>query len=280
MFIETLEIVNTGVSIFDLSEKLFPTFKKFLSLLKNGELRVAILGAGGTGKTTLGKLFSGEFGFDSFLGGYEESIAINAYKLESNVFGSIVVAPGQKRREDTWDDLLREIADGEIDLIIHLTSWGYHSFGSFGYQEHRLYQNGMTIDEFVEIYTRDCLDRELEVLRRVEPHISIAKQKKTILITLVTKQDLWWNDRLKVKQHYIAGEHEKLIDQIRQKRGSSNFIHEYCSVYLVLENLISGKGELLKPTTSGYDQRLKWANYKKLIDTIEALLNISMNIEE
>ena len=135
----------------------------------------------------------------------------------SQPFGqSIVVAPSQKRREDTWDDLLRSLADGKIKLIIHVVSFGYHSFGEFSYTQHRLYQNGMTIQEFLEVYTDDCRNRELDVLKRIEPHISIADQKKTIFITLVTKQDLWWNNRLEVREHYSNGEYENLIQNIRK----------------------------------------------------------------
>jgi hypothetical protein len=101
---------------------------------------------------------------------YQESISIEQYKLESNKIGSVRVAPGQKRREDTWDDLLRTLVGGKIKLIIHVVSWGYHSFGEFSYTQHQLYQSGMTLEEFLREYAAVCRNRELDVLRRIEPH--------------------------------------------------------------------------------------------------------------
>jgi hypothetical protein len=278
MFVETIEAIGTGVGVIEISEKLFPTFKRIFNLLKNGELKIAIFGAGGTGKSTLGKLLSGEFELSGLLQTYQESISIEQYKLESNNIGSVIVAPGQKRREDTWDDLLRTLVGGKIKLIIHVVSWGYHSFGEFSYTQHRLYQSGMTLEEFLREYAAVCRNRELDVLRRIEPHLSIADQRKTIVITLVTKQDLWWNNRLEVNKHYVEGTYEQLIQNIRNKRGANNFIHEYRSTSLVMENFLSGDNELLIPTTQGYDQRLKFANFRYFLNAIESLFQISLSV--
>lgn len=194
--------------------------------------------------------------------------------------GSVIVVPGQERREDTWDDLLRSLVSGKVKLIIHVVSWGYHSFGEFGYTQHRLYQRGMTTERFVEEYAGDRRNRELGVLRKIEPHLSIADQKKTIMITLVTKQDLWWNDRLAVKEHYTNGDYERQIQEIRNRRESSNFVHEYLSASLVMKNLISWANELLIPTTQGYDQRLRVTNFRNFLNAIETLFRISLNVQE
>lgn len=278
MFVETIEAIGTGVGVIEISEKLFPTFKRIFNLLKNGELKIAIFGAGGTGKSTLGKLLSGEFELSGLLQTYQESISIEQYKLESNKIGSVIVAPGQKRREDTWDDLLRTLVGGKIKLIIHVVSWGYHSFGEFSYTQHRLYQSGMTLEEFLREYAAVCRNRELDVLRRIEPHLSIADQRKTIVITLVSKQDLWWNNRLEVNKHYVEGAYEQLIQNIRNQRGANNFIHEYRSTSLVMENFLSGDNELLIPTTQGYDQRLKVANFRYFLNAIKSLFQISLSV--
>lgn len=278
MFVETIEAIGTGVGVIEISEKLFPTFKRIFNLLKNGELKIAIFGAGGTGKSTLGKLLSGEFELSGLLQTYQESISIEQYKLESNKIGSVIVAPGQKRREDTWDDLLRTLVGGKIKLIIHVVSWGYHSFGEFSYTQHRLYQSGMTLEEFLREYAAVCRNRELDVLRRIEPHLSIADQRKTIVITLVSKQDLWWNNRLEVNKHYVEGAYEQLIQNIRNQRGANNFIHEYRSTSLVMENFLSGDNELLIPTTQGYVQRLKVANFRYFLNAIESLFQISLSV--
>jgi hypothetical protein len=152
MFVETVSALSTGISVIDVSKKLFPTFERVFKRLKNGELKIAIFGAGGTGKTTLGQLLAGSYEL-SDLPTYRESIRMEQYKLDSNTVGSIVVAPGQERREDTWDDLLRSLASGKVKLIIHVVAWGHHSFGEVGYKRHPLYQLGMSTDEFVAVYT-------------------------------------------------------------------------------------------------------------------------------
>jgi GTPase SAR1 family protein len=279
MFVETVNVLSTGVGVIEVSKKLFPTFERVFKRLKNGDLKIAIFGAGGTGKTTLGKLLAGSYkSLD--LPTYKVSLQIEQYRLDSNTLGSIVVEPGQVRREDTWDDLLRSLASGKVKLIIHVVAWGYHSFVDLGYRDHPLYKAGMSTDEFITVYTEERRQRELEVLRKLQPHLAMANQKKTVMITLVSKQDLWWNQRDQVQNHYTNGEYEQIIEGIRNKIGSSNFVHEYCSASLVMDNLLSVDNELLVATTGGYDQRLKSANFKKFLGTIEDLFDISLNAQE
>jgi hypothetical protein len=279
MFVETVSALSTGISVIDVSKKLFPTFERVFKRLKNGDLKIAIFGAGGTGKTTLGQLLAGSYEL-SDLPTYRESIRMEQYKLDSNTVGSIVVAPGQERREDTWDDLLRSLASGKVKLIIHVVAWGHHSFGALSYTQHKLYQPGMSADDFVAVYTAERRQRELDVLRKLEPHLAIANQKKTVMITIVSKQDLWWNQRNEVKDHYANGEYEQIIQGIRNRIGSTRFVHEYCSASLVMENFLSGSNEMLVPTTGGYDQSLKLVNSRAFFGTIEDLFNISLNAQE
>ena len=283
MFVETIETVGTVVSVAELFDKSIPTFKRLFKRIKDGKLAIAIFGAGGTGKSTLGKYLSGTLENNQLSSGYQESISIEKYNLESNVVGSVIVVPGQDGRQGSWDDLLRTISQGKISLIINVVSWGYHSFGAFSYEElisldPTLYQSGMTVSEFLEIYTEERRQRELQVLTKIVPHLSVAdsKKRKILFITLVTKQDLWWNDRLKIQDYYQKGEYENKIQAIRNKLGSSNFIHEYCSASLVLENFVSGTNELLLPTTQGYDERFKFANLKFFLNIIESLCQISL----
>ncbi|PZV28186.1 MAG: hypothetical protein DCF12_00185 [Snowella sp.] len=277
MFVETLEAISTAVSVAELSDKTFPTFKRLFKRIKDGELAIAIFGAGGTGKSTLGKYLSGKLENSQLSSGYQESISIEKYILDSNVIGSAIVVPGQERRQDSWDDLLRTISQGKISLIINVVSWGYHSFGELSYQQSSLYKSGITNQEFLKVYTEEHRQEELQALTKIIPHLSVAdsKKRKILLITLVTKQDLWWHDRLKIQDYYQKGEYENKIQAIRNKLGSSNFIHEYCSASLVLENFISGENELLVPTTQGYDERLKFANLRNFLNVIESLCEIS-----
>lgn len=280
MFVESIEVASTALSAIELSEKIIPTFIKILRLLKNGQVTIAIFGAGGSGKSTLGKLFSGDLEPISLSHSYQESVTIEKYKLEGNAFGSFLVAPGQERRQDTWSDMLRSISSGKVQIVINVAAWGCHSFQDFRYSEHRLFHEGMSLDQFIGLYLDDRRSRELDVLRTLEPHLSVANSRKLILITLITKQDLWWNERLDVQRYYTQGPYEQIIQNIRNRLGSSNFIHEYMSASLVMENFLSGSGEMLIPVTQGYDQRLKAANMRHFLNAIEKHLNVSLNLND
>ncbi len=91
---------------------------------------------------------------------------------------------------------------------------------------------------------------------------------KLWMITLVAKQDLWWNERVKVQQHYAGGEYNKLVEQIKHERGTQHFVHEYLSASLVINNLTTSKGELLAPTTGGYDQNIQYAHLQQLLEHV------------
>jgi len=41
MFVETLEAISTAVSVAELSDKTFPTFKRLFKRIKEGELAIA-----------------------------------------------------------------------------------------------------------------------------------------------------------------------------------------------------------------------------------------------
>lgn len=279
MFIETVELANAAIGSIELWDRLTPSFAKIIKLLRSGRLKIIIFGAGGTGKSTLGKLLSGDSDPISLLSSYQESIRVESLPLAANSFGSVIVAPGQERRqENTWPDLLKEVSSGNVQMIIHVVAWGYHSFEEFRYADHRLFQEGMTASDFVTTYASEQRQRELSVLSELIPHLSVRNHRNTILVTLVTKQDLWWENRASVKNFYTSGSYHAQIQTLGSRIGSANLRHECLSGSLVMENFLSGSGELLVPVTQGYDERLKLANLRCFLSTVESLLNISLDV--
>jgi energy-coupling factor transporter ATP-binding protein EcfA2 len=277
MFVEkVIENVETLVTAYDLSKKAAPAVQRVFKQLQSGKLKIAIFGAGGTGKTTLGNILAGKASANNVLSQYQESISIEKIKLDGDTPGSVIIVPGQERRQHTWDEVFSEIIAGQITLIINVVSYGYHSFEGIGWQAHQLYQAGMTERQFVAMYIQDRRVREIEALKSMESHIKIAKVKKVLMLTLVTKQDLWWHSREQVRDHYQNGEYNQTIKNIQDKKGSDGFQHEFISTSLAIENFVFGKNELLWPNSEGYDERLKISNTYKLFSVINALCKITL----
>ncbi len=100
-----------------------------------------------------------------------------------------------------------------------------------------------------------------------------ANSRRFWVLTLVTKQDLWWPDRALVESHYRSGEYRTLMHGVTEAVGKSNFRHELIFSSLVISNFTTGLGELLASTVAGYDQNLQAESLRRLWETIDALKN-------
>lgn len=271
MFIDIPTAISAGLLVAENRNKIVPWFQKVQFWFKNGRIRVLIFGPGGVGKSTVGRYLSGEI--LPVVGdlGYNESIILEKYTLDGGVLCDILVPPGQTRREHTWTELFQSLASGESQGIINVVAAGYHSFNSLSYQETQYYKSGMSISDFMAAYTDAMRQRELDVIEKLVPRICDAKSN-IWMITLVTKQDLWWNDRKTVEQHYMQGEYDKHIKEIQSVRGAQHFAHEYLSASLVMNNLTTSQNEVLAATTSGYDQNLQLANWQKFNSAIDGFV--------
>jgi hypothetical protein len=283
MFVEkVIKDIGTAASAYEASIKLAPVFKSVFKQLQGDKLRIAIFGAGGTGKTTLGNILAGRAILNNVLSPYQESLKVEIFKLDSNIpgltlntAGSVQVAPGQEERQNQWDEIFPKIISGQVCLIINVVSYGYHSFGTLSYQEDPRYQSGMTTNQFTSIYVENRRIRETEALQAIESAIKLAKGRKIMMLTLVTKQDLWWPSRAKVQDYYQNGEYNQVVNNIQLKRGTDWFQHEYVSASLSIENFVSGIEEFLWPNSEGYDERLKISNIYKLFNIISSLCDKS-----
>jgi hypothetical protein len=230
---------------------------------------ILILGPGGTGKSTLAQLLSEEY--DPLLhlpGEYKESIGMETYSLKDEPGVEIVVPPGQRhRREATWAELHADLASGKFRGVIFLGAFGYHSF-MLSYKHHRLYEGDK--GRFVDSYCNAQQAEELAVLRQLTPHI-MAGKGRLWLLTLVTKQDLWWTRRSEVEKYYLEGDYEAEIQKIVNQRGAQQFRHEIVFSSLVISNFLTGAGERLVPNAEGYDQKLQVESIRKIFETVDAL---------
>jgi hypothetical protein len=129
----------------------------------------------------------------------------------------------------------------------------------------------MSDDEFRAAYLEDSRKEEVSVLRELVPHLNASNGPLT-MVTLVTKQDLWWDRRNETEQHYLSGEYNNLIEDIRGIKGKANFEHCYLSCALIEQNLLMPDGFQIASTVAGYDDPLRVANLSKVAFSIEQML--------
>lgn len=225
--------------------------------LRKGQLIIPIFGAGGVGKTTAGRIFGGENPLD-MSSEYRESIDEEIVDLKGDIPGKIVVGPGQHDREFSrvdraWPAMYRSIVEGRANTIVNVVSYGYHSFLLNSYKDHALYKRGMSVPEFMDVYTEKRRAAELDLAETLVAGVSAA-EGPIFFLTVVNKQDLWWNCREEVRAFYEA-EYSEIIKKIGKSLGGQRFQHEILPSSLTLGNLMSESGELLAETTAGYDMQ-------------------------
>jgi DNA polymerase III delta prime subunit len=233
--------------------------------------RLLLIGPGGVGKSTAGLFLSGQYNsLFSIPGEYKESLGMETYPLNDDSRIEVVVPPGQHRHRDaTWGELEATIGSGGYRGVILANSYGYHSLGEISYQHHRLYQGGGPA-RFLPGFLDACRGDELEVLRRLAPHLG-ANRRPCWLLTLVTKQDLWWPEHARVEEHYRTGAYGALISDLARHLGSGNLRHETVLASLVISNFATGNKEVLATTAAGYDQNLQVASLRRFCETLYAL---------
>lgn len=171
---------------------------------------VLVLGPGGVGKSTFGRIMSGQFTplFDD-PGAYDESIDVETYEWDRESPTEISVPPGQSHRRDaTWGEKLAKLAQGKFRGMILLSAYGYHNheIGPMtSYKTHRLFRGNK--EAFLEAFLQDRRNEELQILRELAPKVSPPASGKFWMLSLVTKQDLWWNDRADAESFYMSGDY-------------------------------------------------------------------------
>ena len=246
--------------------------RKLRRLVGQQGLIVVVFGSGGVGKTTLGKLLSGEFDPTENPRRYIQTIRTESFPLKGDTFGTLLVGPGQQRRRRTnWDALVNRLTAGKAVGVINVVSWGHHSVsGLQSYKEdRRVFTSGMSKEDFVEKFLAENRAEEIVALKEILEPMQRATSNFWML-TVVTKQDLWWDRREDVRDFYERGEYSEVIGSITRARGN-RFQHELVSVSLKRENL-GTETEVLVPTVAGYDDNLQRLNLAELSNTLKEFL--------
>jgi GTPase SAR1 family protein len=234
---------------------------------EGGRANIVVFGAGGVGKTRLAERLKGATASDSPSPPYATDVTPKTVKW-SDHFGTIQIVPGQAHRHDFWDKQLQTVYKKKG--IINVVSWGMHTPEEASYKGHYLYKQGMSIDDFLDVYMPHCRELEVDFVKKLGPHL-VAISEPFWMLTVVNKQDLWWKQLSAVENHYLNGAYGAFISKTRND-AIRKFQHEFVSVAIELENWTTKEGEVLREVAPGYDTRARLANLKNLKNVIQELL--------
>lgn len=238
-------------------KQLFPIYGKLRYWWKHGSTTICIFGAGGTGKSVLGLLLSGKNDFIASDFTSDQSQSVESYGLPDKSC-KLLIPPGQRGSSPTsWRDALATLINGSSIGVINVVCAGYRTTRELNLP--------------FEQFRQSSIDEELKLVSEIKQPIINAK-KNVWMITLVTKQDLWWSKKEEVTKHYQQGEYNKLIEEIRHYRGINQFSHAYVHASLIIQNLMIGN-ELIVPTAQGYDQLLQAGSMSLFRKQLDNFLN-------
>lgn len=270
----TSTVLSAGALAYKLAESssfIRKHWARMIYRIRHGSALIPIFGAGGVGKSTVSRILAGSDPLD-ITAPYEESWVIEPVELQGNVPGQLLVGPGQIQRADRhWPELFRNIVTGTSFGVINVVSYGYHSFAIRSYKEHDEFEVGMNESAFMSKYIEARRVIELEMLRRVLDGLS-ATDKPLWLVTLVSKQDLWWEQRQRVRDHYENGPYSEIVKSFAASLGERIFQHEILPVSLAIGNLTTPAGEVLAPTTGGYDTALHLSSLQSMFSRLHGLI--------
>lgn len=269
------EDILAGVTsdlITDGRKNLTKYLRKIIALVRDGRKQIVIVGPGGVGKSTFGKML--ETGVSPPVADYQESITLETFSFGADFFGTAFVVPGQETsgRILEWQAAQKAIAGGRVSGVVNVVCYGLHTPRTETMKSHSLYRSGDTVDQFLKRYTKNRRELEIDQFSRlIAPHMQ-ACTKPIWLLTAVLKQDLWWNTREEVKKHYENGPYQEMIEELTKAKIISHTIN---SASLTAENLtFSGEiGRPIKSTAAGYDDAIRLRNQSSLFSNLERLLS-------
>jgi hypothetical protein len=102
------------------------------------------------------------------------------------------------------------LANGLFRGMILLSSYAYHTLGDLSFRQHRLYRGEKR--RFLNEFLADRRNEELRILNRLVPFVR-TNPRRLWMLSLFTKQDLWWPQRMTVEQHYRSGAYGQDVEE-------------------------------------------------------------------
>jgi energy-coupling factor transporter ATP-binding protein EcfA2 len=240
-----------------------PTLKKLTTLAKKGKINILVMGASGVGKTTLGQFMGNEKSPKPPKQTYVVSSDKEEFSFQGEIWGEINVLSGQNFSSE-WKPYLQDLEHGKVDCLIYVVSGGYHSLRSSDEKEFlELYGS-------LENYTVKKRNEEVRIFKEFIAPRLIQLDKKILLLTLVLKQDLWFDKQEVIKDFYVNGEYNVSLEEIK-RNNPHKFFTETVFMSLQNENLRFGRDYIASLTAAGYDI---WEQAKGFEDFEESLKRV------
>ncbi len=271
---------KAGAELWENKSRLLPLIKRLAGFLglrsaapsPGGSPRnVLILGPGGTGKSTLARFLSGDV--NVLLdppGYYEPSFGVETVPLLDTPGVELVVMPGQSWRFGAeFQKVSGALANGDYRGVIVVVDYGHHAVEFESWRHHKLATEGKRA--FLGRLLAEQRQSELDLLDRLVPLLQAARRKTWVLV-VVLKEDVWADKRAEVVQHYTGQGTwaTKLTGLTAARPDDTLFLHTvFASLHI--QNYATTGGEVLKRNVAGYDavrQRKSVEDLARILDAV------------
>ncbi len=256
--------------------------KKIIVRIKYGKVRIIVFGAGGVGKTTFKDyVIEGKRALLEPVK-HDESYDVEYFDFGNDDFwGELIITPGQsKRRELHWPTLVNEIVKGDINGIVYICSYGCHSMRGIDHKRHDLYKDGDTNAQFLKKYQQSCLETELQAFQKFIVPMLLGMDSPPWVLFLISKQDLWWSERDKVRDYYQqGGVFDLALRKLQEQQEHKQLKIEFCNVCFRAENLETRNGTVMMPISKGYTDQERIGNLDKVLKVMNDMIRAKIRIK-